>query len=164
MRRLPAFDGQGRPLEQTIIARLKILPSEGEQVTIPHPLDYTFEDGIALIGYGIEHLSEEELCLTLYWRAQGHPTRDYTVFVHLVDEEGAIIAQGDSMPLNGDYPTGAWAPGELMVDPHRVTVRAGAERLHWRVGLYDLTTMARLPVYGPDGLRLRADQVELEME
>lgn len=164
MERLPAFDSQGEALGQTIIGRLKIPPPEGEAVAIPHPVDYTFADGIALAGYGIEHLPERELRLTLYWWAQGHPTRDYTVFVHLVDEEGTIVAQGDGPPLNGDYPTGAWAPGELVVDRHTVSLGAGTEHLRWRVGLYDLATMGRLPVYGPDGLRLRGDQMELEME
>lgn len=172
MERLPALDSQGQPLGQTIVGRLKIPPPEGQVVGIPHPLDYTFGEGIGLAGYGLEYPSERKARLTLYWRAQGHPTRDYTVFVHLVDEEGTIVAQGDGPPLDGDYPTGAWAPGELVVDPHHILLRdetasaraSQRSRLRWCVGLYDLPTMQRLPVYGPDGVRLRADQVELEME
>ncbi len=161
MERLPAFDKRGGALGRTIIAYLKIPPPEGEEVAIPHPLNYTFEDGIALVGYGIEHPAEGELCLTLYWRAEGHPSRNYTVFVHLVDGRGVIVAQGDSQPLGGDYPTSAWAPGELVVDPHCIPSRVEAGGLHWRVGLYDLSTMRRLPAYGPDGLQLEADQVVL---
>lgn len=161
MERLPAFDERGGALGRTIIAYLKIPPPEGEEVAIPHPLNYTFGDGIALVGYGIEHPAEGELCLTLYWRAEGHPSRDYTVFVHLVDGRGVIVAQGDSQPLGGDYPTSAWAPGELVVDPHCIPSRVEAGGLHWRVGLYDLSTMRRLPAYGPDGLQLEADQVIL---
>ena len=93
------------------------------------------------------------------------------MFAHLADEEGNIITQGDGPPLNGDYPTGAWGPGELVVDQHSVRFGTGmacpaagqAEQLDWWVGLYDLATLERLPVYGPDGLRLKADRIELEM-
>jgi 4-amino-4-deoxy-L-arabinose transferase-like glycosyltransferase len=170
--RLPAFDSQGRALGQTVIGRVKVPPPEGEAVVIPYPIDYTFEDGIALTGYEIVRPPVGEWEVTLYWQARGHPSRDYTTFVHLVDEEGNIVAQGDGPPLNGDYPTGAWAPGELVVDRHSIVfgpamARPAAgyrQRLHWRVGLYDLGSMQRLPVYGPDGLRLRADQIELEIE
>lgn len=162
--RLLACDKLGQPLGQTLVGRLKIPPPEGEAVAIPHPVNYTFEDGIALAGYGVQRILERELRLTLYWRAQGHPTRDYTVFVHLVDEEGRIFAQGDGPPVNGDYPTSAWARGELVIDPHRILLPAKMEPSRWRVGLYDLATMERLPAYGADGLRLSADQVKLETE
>ena len=40
----------------------------------------------------------------------------------------------------------------------------GREHLRLRVGLYDLEMGQRLPAYGPDGLRLAADQVEVETE
>jgi 4-amino-4-deoxy-L-arabinose transferase-like glycosyltransferase len=171
-KRLLAFDDQGRSLEQTIIGRVKIPPAEGELAVLPRPVDYTFEDGIALAGYEIEYPPVGEWGITLYWQAKGHPSRDYTIFVHLVDEKGNIVAQGDGQPLGGDYPTGVWVPGELVVDRHHMVLGAAVarpmaghrERLHWRVGLYCLASMERLPAYGPDGVRLRADQIELEME
>ena len=68
--RLQAFDSQGRALGHTIVGRVRIPPPEGEAVAIPHPADYTFEDGIALVGYGLECVSEREGRLTLYWEVQ----------------------------------------------------------------------------------------------
>ena len=165
-RRLPVFDSEGRSLDQTIIGQLKIPPSRREPVVIPHPVDYSFGDTINMTGYGIQIEPEGDVIISLYWRVLSHPTQDYTVFVHLLDEEDTIIAQGDSQPLEGDYPTSIWAPGELVVDPHAISLETKeySERFRWRTGLYDLTTGDRVPAYGPNGLRLPADQVELETE
>ena len=46
--------------------------------------------------------------LTLFWQAQAPPGADYNVFVHLMDENGWIVAQTDSAPAGGLRPTSGW--------------------------------------------------------
>lgn len=115
----------------------------------PRPLGVEFDEGIVLAGYDLEPaLAEpgEVVTLTLYWAADGTPSRDYQVFVHLVGEGPEPVAQADGPPLEGDYPTGMWEAGERIVDPRPIVLPpdlpAGAYRI--RVGLYDLETMVRL--------------------
>ncbi len=106
-----------------------------------HLLGYSDEDGTQLVPGG-------QYALTLFWRADVVQRVDYTVFVHLRDATGATIAQQDGQPLDGDYPTSRWRPGEVVIDPHVVMLPAElptGEYTVW-VGMYRLDTMERLPL------------------
>ena len=89
--------------------------------------------------------------LRLYWQALGATERPYTVFVHLVDEAGAVRGYGDGEPGNGSLPTTSWLSGEYVADLHTVSAEAGAPPgvYRLRIGLYDPTTGQRLLT--PDG-------------
>ncbi len=87
--------------------------------------------------------------MLLYWRALGKISEDYTVFVHLVNERGEIIAQQDAPPKNGNAPTSSWGVGQLIVDAHVVTIPIDAPAgsiYRLEVGLYDAGTMRRLEI------------------
>jgi len=43
----------------------------------------------------------------------------------------------------GKFPTGAWLPGETVVDVHPLTLPSGSYTI--QVGLYELATQQRLP-------------------
>jgi len=90
--------------------------------------------------------------ITLYWRAEGPLLYDYTVFVHMVDSAGVIVAQGDSQPRSGSYPTGLWLMGEQVSDTHAIEVPLDAEaKDHWiEVGIYRLDTGERLLISGQE--------------
>ncbi|MCK5923942.1 MAG: hypothetical protein KAG66_23610, partial [Methylococcales bacterium] len=73
-----------------------------------------FGDEIMLIGFDQNIDSPAaSTTITLYWQAQIQPTVDYTRFIHFLDAEGAIIVQSDQKPA---YPTGVWAPAEVIDD------------------------------------------------
>jgi hypothetical protein len=77
--------------------------------------------------------------------------RDYTLFLHLLDEEGQIWGQKDSQPLDGFYPTSFWDVGELVEDEHELMVDPNAPEGDYKLvaGLYYLPTGERLTL--PDG-------------
>ena len=89
--------------------------------------------------------------LQLYWHTNTSPTADYTVFVHLIDADGNLVAQADSPPATGAYPTSLWDSGETIIDTRTLPdLPPGQYTL--RLGLYDPTTGQRLPVPNtPDG-------------
>ncbi|MFQ5612673.1 MAG: hypothetical protein ACE5H9_11130, partial [Anaerolineae bacterium] len=92
------------------------------------------------------------LRLTLFWQALAEVPIDYTRFVHLRDADGATVAQADGQPLDGLYPTSQWRPGETLVEPVVLDVSQvppGTYTLY--AGLYDLSTLQRLPVSGDRG-------------
>ena len=79
---------------------------------------------------------------------------DYTVFVHVFDPaSGAIVAQADSMPFEGRYPTSLWWPGDLQMDEHTTLSLDGVPpgRYSIAVGVYDVATMQRLPATDGQG-------------
>lgn len=102
------------------------------------------------------------LPVTFTWQADTRPERDYTLFGHLIDAQGKLVAQHDGMPQNGQMATSAWAPGEEVVDsfelplppdlaPGRYTLIAGA---------YDGQSGQRLTT--PDGAaRVVAGSIEI---
>lgn len=107
-------------------------------------------EGLRLVGFDPPPTSiaaAEPFALTLYWHlSDGQMSADYTVFVHLLAEDGRLLAQHDGIPGGGQRPTGEWLPGEFVIDPHELAWResgyAGAARI--AVGLYDPVTGARL--------------------
>ena len=95
----------------------------------------------------------DTLPITLFWQAQARMPEDYQVFVHLMGPDGRPVAQGDKSPLDGDWPTSAWEPGQTFRDDYAIQLpddlAPGAYEL--RVGLYRLADFMRLPVQGPEG-------------
>jgi hypothetical protein len=106
-------------------------------------------------------LSHADFPVKLYWKANGTATIAYTVFVHLLNAAGQVIAQNDSPPANGSRPTTSWVDGEYVIDPHTLTFNtagqtySGAATLE--VGLYDVATGQRVLVNnGADHVSLPA--------
>jgi hypothetical protein len=90
--------------------------------------------------------------IPLVWRAEAETPAGYHVFVHLVDESGAILAQSDAAPANWTRPTTGWLPGEYVIDTHTLMLPADlpAGPLSLRVGLYDPNTDERLRANGAE--------------
>jgi hypothetical protein len=84
--------------------------------------------------------------VTITWYAAEPVPIDHTVFLHLRDEAGQLIAQADGPPLDGWYPTSWWTAGEWVTDTHSFPLPAGASpgSYHLVAGLYDPATGERL--------------------
>jgi hypothetical protein len=52
--------------------------------------------------------------ITLVWKATTTPSVSYTVFVHLLDASGQVVAQSDALPFGGNRPTTGWVAGECL--------------------------------------------------
>jgi hypothetical protein len=115
-----------------------------------------FGDAINLDGYEVTSTTLKpgnDLVLLLYWRAKTPITRDYTVYVHLINDRGEMVLGEDSQPRGGRMPTTRWTPGKLVVDTHILTVASGTPvgRYHLEVGLYFLPTLERLATVDDTG-------------
>lgn len=75
------------------------------------------------------------IILEVAWYAPIRPDRDLSVFVHLLDADGNLIAQGDqSAPVYGWRPLTTWEVGEVVRDMYVLPRLAGAQTI--RYGLY----------------------------
>ena len=85
-----------------------------------------FGETIRLDSYHYdEPMPGEPWNVTLFWEALERPVKDYTVFVHLLDDEGQIAVSHDGMPLEDRFPTSAWRPGMVIPDKHTLALPAG---------------------------------------
>jgi hypothetical protein len=126
-------------------------------------------DLVTLLGYDLS-MDAQMLTLTLYWRCDAALPADYTTFVHVQDatgqatgQQGAIVAQMDRPPANGDYPTSLWDAGEIIRDPVQIPIppQVAAGQYEIVVGLYDSATNSRLPALDAQGERV-GDAIRLE--
>ena len=122
-------------------------------------LSYRLGPTIRLMGYDLPDARVapgETLELVLYWRAVARPPVDYTVFVHILDASGQNVAGQDTMPRENTFPTSGWPVGEAIDDVHRIPLPADLPSGEYRLalGMYTLRSGERLPVIGPDGLRI----------
>ncbi len=92
-----------------------------------------------------------ELSITWLWEAEAALPQGYTVFVHLLGQDGRLLAQHDGVPAWGTRPTTTWQPGDLVLDRHTLTAPALAapETGVLVVGFYASDTVVRAPL--PDG-------------
>lgn len=133
---------------------------------IGHEQRASLGEVVAFLGYDLtatELSPGDEVELTLYWQAQAEMTTSFTVFTHLLDEANHIWGQKDSVPGEGAWPTTGWVAGEVVIDPYRFQVHEDAPPGEYRleVGMYDVATGQRLPVFGADGQRLPDDRILL---
>lgn len=169
------FDDLTHPLESGVYTlRAGLLDVKGEasgvnvnlgEIAIVAP-ERTFDDAgrapLATIG-DVATLIEakitpesvragETLSLDLTWRAETPVSTNYTVFVHLLSESGALIAQQDAQPAAGNRPTAGWFTGEIIPDTTTLTVPPGTPPGIYtlKLGFYDPETYARLPVRDRD--------------
>lgn len=88
------------------------------------------------------------------WSTNQQIHRPYTIFVHLVDEEGLnLVAQQDGLPLSGEYLTTCWRTGESFSETYRITAPANVEAGNYQLlaGFYWLPTGERLELSHPTG-------------
>jgi hypothetical protein len=112
--------------------------SQREVSALPRNGGQSFGDAFELLGYRSER-RPDGLLVTLYWRAGATPDFDYSAFVHVIDRSERLVAQKDQAPGEAaGYPPTAWAPGDVVADPHFVPLAAplGPDN-HLRVGLYN---------------------------
>ena len=62
------------------------------------------------------------LTITLYWQTQRNLVGDYTVFIHLLDATGRLMASHDAPPAEGTRPTRGWRIGEPITDSHTLVL------------------------------------------
>ncbi len=115
-------------------------------VTMPNsltPVHVSFGEGIVLVGVGVPQatvLPGDMITVTAAWRADAQPSRDLSVFVHLVDADGLIAAQLDTLHGGGLSPTSQWHPDELRIDTYPIRIPATVytpNEGRIAIGLYD---------------------------
>jgi hypothetical protein len=100
------------------------------------PLDALFDGRIRFVGFetdGEKVSPADSVTVRLYWQPTIRLDRDYSFFVHLVDETGTPLGQGDRT-----YAAARYEVGEVICDEHRIPLLPTAKQGHYRLiaGVY----------------------------
>jgi hypothetical protein len=138
-----------------------------QTLKLQHPMTADFGDKLRLLGLNAGKLGDspvylppagpinqnqpwpvfkpgEVVGLSVYWQVLNSPGADYVVFIHLhpVGKPDQKMASRDTQPLQGNYPTGRWKPGEIVTDTPNLALPADLPP-----GDYNLV----MGLYLPDG-------------
>lgn len=117
---------------------------------ITHPLNADFGAELRLLGYDLPEDTiqpGESVRVRLYWQCLTATTRDWSLFLHLLDENDLVNGQRDRYPGQGLIATTLLQPGQTFADDVVIELPAVLRtptRLHLQVGLYDYATEERL--------------------
>ncbi len=152
-------DGDDNALDRVFLGYVIIPPdADSSQAT---PVKAQFADTILLDAFALSPAEPgRPWAITLFWDTLNPPDKDFTVFVHLVDEKGQIVASHDGMPVENRFPTRAWRRGQIVSDVHRLDLPPNLEPGIYQVnvGMYLLETGERLPVWDAGGVE-QADRI-----
>jgi hypothetical protein len=156
MENLRVFDDHGTPvggaaLLETIVVRSPPDPSRARGGVV-------FGRSISLVDYDLDTATlrpGEAVTGYLLYGDLAPMRRDYTIFVHVVGPKG-LIAQDDSQPNRGEFPTAVWRPGDLIRHHFHVPLAAHTPPGEYQVltGWYDLQTGQRLTTHEGDAIRI----------
>lgn len=119
------------------------------------PLDARFADVIRLNAVAIldrEVAPGGFIRLVLEWQSPVPVNDSFVVFIHLLDADGNLRAQRDSVPGNGLLPMTGWPPGEPVSERFAIALPADLlpGQYTMQIGLYHPTSLLRLPASGPE--------------
>ncbi|NIN65216.1 MAG: DUF2723 domain-containing protein [Anaerolineae bacterium] len=139
---------QMEPFDSLVEVKGPAITGEPEYPT-DLPLDYS----LLLIGYDLEADTPSQgaaLRVALYWEVAEGLGEDYHSYIHLVDEQGNVVAQSDHQPGGAFYPTSVWQREEIILDAHVIPVpaRSAGHTLQLLTGMYGY------PSLEPHGERL----------
>lgn len=155
--------------DATVILGEIDIQAEGRLFAPPEidtPLRARFGESIQLLGYDLPRITfapGDTVPLTLYWQALRAIEGDYKVFTHLLDPAGQLRGQQDSVPVGGARPTTGWIKDEIIIDQYEIPLSpdAPAGTYQIEIGLYEATTIMRLPAFDAGGNPLPDNRVLL---
>jgi hypothetical protein len=136
------------------LTRIKVplTPPSADELRAAKTLQARVGDAFVLTHYALNvDRATSRARVTLYWQSIAPTQTDYTVFVHLLDASGAIVAQRDAPPRAGMYPTSLWETGEIIKDEYELQIPANARApFSLAIGMYSPITQQRLPIGASD--------------
>lgn len=117
-------------------------------VSISRPQEAAFDKKIRFLGSDFTaDAATRQARLVLYWKSLALIDSSYSVFVHLLDNGGKVIAAGDAAPGGGEFATTGWVVDEFVTDVHSFVIPDGVAPGSYRVeiGWYDPVSGTRLP-------------------
>lgn len=118
---------------------------------VNQPLRADFDSLIRLRGYAIDTdsiASSGAITMTLQWQTLNPMDEDFTLFIHVLDQNGQPIAQVDVPPADPNNPTSNWltAGYETLIQRIPLPTNLPEGDYSLAIGLYRQTDFSRLSI------------------
>jgi len=141
------------------------IPAASQSPT--NPMDVQFGEAAKLLAYHVTPSAThpgDEIDVTVTWEVVEPTPIPFAVFIHLVNEQGALIAQRDTYAGLGTYPSNWWRPGHVFTETYRVFLPETAytpDEAQAVIGLYS-PDFGSIPINGSAQDALQLDSIEIE--
>ncbi|NLE45049.1 MAG: hypothetical protein GX620_10040 [Chloroflexi bacterium] len=171
--RLGELDGFEEWVSVVAERRSEVGETRVYQMAYSEDAAFDLTDGPSWVGSGITlrdvAISDTEIepgdtiSVTLMWMRMGPVLGDPHVFVHLLGDDGELVAQHDGTPVMGLLSAADWPQGVMVPDPHVLTVPEDVPlgRHQLVAGMYNWPDLLRLPALSVKGQRWPNDAIEL---
>jgi len=119
----------------------------GEPKPSTHPIA-RFDNNVSLLEAAAT-MTSNGLQVSFLWQVNEPPPEDVTIFVHVLDVNGQLIAQADGDPLAGSYPFSQWPKDLIVRDVRSIDVQTSG--LSVQVGVYSRASGERLKATSSEG-------------
>ena len=116
--RVEVYDANGQPIgDRLVLAQLRLHKQTAVQQPGGSSPAGTWQNGIVLDKAELATDAQGlPAGIALTWAPTATIQSDYTVFVQVLDAGSNILAQVDSQPQGGSYPTSTWRAGDVITD------------------------------------------------
>lgn len=105
-------------------------PALEAALDVQRPLGAEFSGGMQVVGVEFPNGAAVEpgqsLPVVVYFTTNAPIQADYTIFVHLADEQNNLLYQFDGVPAQGSHPTRQWKPDQVFSDRYELRVPAAS--------------------------------------
>ncbi|MCL4393577.1 MAG: glycosyltransferase family 39 protein [Chloroflexi bacterium] len=118
--------GDPKDPEVTLAEVQVIAPAQPDLAAIPGRTLVDLGRGMRIVGIRTPPFVSpgEPAPLVLYWQAASAIGSDESVVLQIRDSSGSVHGETRSVPSLGIYPPTKWLPGQIVKDPHLISVRA----------------------------------------
>ncbi len=128
-------------------------------INIPIPIaPLSFDEKIKLLGYEIGTHSTTELELFTYWQVEAPLPPDLTIFIHLLDDDGNLLAQHDGL----DVAPSTIHPHDHIIQRHTLPlpIDITVDSFPVYIGMYTQSTNTRLSIDGSNDTVIHIFNIE----
>jgi hypothetical protein len=166
-RRLLILDPDGRSVEKLTAGPIRLGRPDAQPVgdiTPQNQVLANLDDLIQFNGWAIwtdELKAGDAVRLSLYWQALRTLEVNQSVFLHLYDQAGRLLAQYDGPAGGTDFPSILWQPGDVIEDMAELRLPSEMSTGDYTlaVGIYNPNTSRRLPLR--DGPTMGDDRIQI---
>lgn len=122
-----------------------------------------FGSGLQLSAASAHYADSTHLVIEITWQAIEISPEDVTVFTHVVDHAGKLLAQADGYPVGGTAPMRFWKRGDVWHETRYIEISAALESKPQAVliGIYSTQNGKRLPAINEKGTYLDQDAIRI---